>query len=116
MATWPSTLPQDFIEAEWRESPPDNLIRSSMDVGPDKVRRRSTSNPRPVSARMIMTTAQVATFETFYITTLISGSLTFDIDHPRTETEVEMRFVTPPEYTPAGGGYWWVDMQLEILP
>ena len=113
--TWPVTLPT-AVEGNYRESPPDNLLRSSMDVGPDKVRQRSTAGPRPISWEMLMTGAQTATFDTFYVTTLANGSLTFNFTMPRTGNSAELRFSAPPSYNYLGGDYWSVSMQMEILP
>ncbi len=45
MATWPATLPAPALSS-LRETPPDNLIRTQMDKGPAKVRRRTTANVR----------------------------------------------------------------------
>jgi len=114
--TWPATVPTSVIHGSFRESPPDNTLRSPMDVGPDKVRRRSTSEPRPLGWDSQMTTAQVATFDTFYNTTLVSGTLTFNFPHPRTTVSSEMRYTQPPQYTPVGDGQWMVSMQVEIMP
>jgi len=116
MATWPATLPALLQISGLSETPPNNVIRTKMEIGPAKMRRRSTSGPRPISGEQILTTAQVATLDTFYVGTLIDGTTAFDWTHPRTGAAVEMRFVSPPTYAPAGGDYWRVMLKLEILP
>ena len=76
MAAWP-TLPAPLINT-FKESTPDNLLRSSTDKGPAKIRRRSTAGVRPISFTLHLTPAQVNTLEIFYVTTLVSGAQEFD--------------------------------------
>ena len=63
-----------------------------------------------------MTTAQVATFDTFFVTTLTDGTISFTWTHPRTGAGATLRFVEPPVYVPVGGDYWKAVIKLEILP
>lgn len=114
MATWP-TLPAPLINT-FRETPPDNTIRSQTDKGPAKVRRRTTAGPRPVQFTLHLTTAQVATLEAFYNTTTASGALEFDYTHPRTAATVVARFTSPPAYSDVNGLSYRAEIQLEILP
>lgn len=113
---WPVTIPDEFMDDGFAESPPDNSIRSQTDIGPPKIRRRSTAGIRPIVGQQKMTSAQVATLDTFYVTTTQSGSLDFEKKNPRTGSTVNMVFSKPPRYRPAGGDYWFVDLELEQLP
>lgn len=115
MATWPATLPAPALSS-LSESPPNNTIRSQMDKGPDKVRRRTTANVRPISFNLMLTPAQVETLDTFYHTTTFSGADSFDYTHPRTEAACTARFVQPPQYTEREGVVYSVSVALEILP
>ena len=74
---WDASLPQRLLVKSYSESPADVLLRTSMDFGPAKVRRRGTAGPRPVSGSIIVTAAELATFKTFFNTTLLGGSLRF---------------------------------------
>lgn len=115
MATWPVTLPQLPLADGYEEVFGDAFIRTQMEVGPAK-QRRAISNPaRPMVFPILVTTAQMATLETFYYTTLGGGSLPFDISHPRTSATVSMRFVEPPKVVPRGLRYE-VSMMLEVMP
>jgi len=117
MATWPGSLPSAFVEGSYRESPPNNSISQPMDAGPPKKRQTSTAGIRLVSGRMVMTTAQVITFDTFYGTTLGSGALSFDgLDNQRTGATVDHLFLSLPKYSVAGPDNWFVDIQLGELP
>ena len=116
MATWPATLPSYVLVEGYSEMPPVNSIRTQMDVGPPKVRRRSTAAPRPITCKQHMTKTQVAILDTFYVTTLSSGVDPFDWTHPRTGASVSFTFTEPPTYESLGGTAWGVTLKLEILP
>lgn len=114
MATWPS-IPAFQINT-YKESSPDNTIRSSMGIGVDKVRRRTTASPYQISFQLILTTAQLTTLETFYNTTTVGGSVRFDFTHPRTGATVKARFVSPPSWSDIYARAYRVEINLEILP
>lgn len=115
MATWPLTLPTPAISS-LNESPPNNTIRSNMDKGPAKVRRRTTANIRPISFELKLTPAQVEILDQFYDVTTYSGADTFDYTHPRTGAAVTARFVQPPQYNEREGVMYSVNVSLEVMP
>ena len=116
MPTWPASLPQTPLIAGYKEKVPDLVLRTTMDTGPDKTRRRATAGVRPFDWPTILTTAQIATLDTFYVTTLNSGALTFTVNHPRTAVSETWRFIGPPEYIPLSGSLHRVAIKLEIMP
>lgn len=117
MATWPVTLPQEPLIDQYAEVLPDTIIRSEPDVGPSKVRQRISKGVRNTPCKFIMSKAQVAIFDTFYVTTLYNGSLAFDFTNPRTGSTDSYRFASVPRYVPAStDADWIVECQLEILP
>lgn len=116
MPTWPASLPQQVEMTDFQETVPNMLIRSSTDTGPPKVRRRFSAGVRPINGRQLLTKAQVATLDTFYVTTLTGGALAFDWVHPRTQAAASLRFVGPPVYTCLGPDAYYAAYQLEILP
>ena len=116
MATWPPSIPQDFLVNGYRERPPKNTIRTQMDAGPDKVRRRATTKPRTISGVIELTRAQVETLDAFFRTDLEDGALRFDWVHPRTLAAVQFRFLEEPEYSPVSGATWTASLNLEVLP
>ena len=77
MADWPATLPQNLLYSGYSESVANNRLKSSVDEGPAKIRRRTTANTRPLNGRILVDNTQLATFIEFYNTTLVSGSLRF---------------------------------------
>ena len=117
MPAWPSTLPQLVAAQGYQESPPDTTLRSEMDAGPAKVRRRFSAGVRPLSVQLDLTAAEVETLDDFYRGDLQDGALAFDWVHPRTQAAVALRFLRPPAYRPLGSdAAWQAALQLEILP
>lgn len=118
MASWPGALPDDFLVAGFSEKVPDTRVRTEMEEGPAFMRRWGTGTTYDIAGQMEMTTAQVATFRTFGVSTLTGWTLPFDWTHPRTGSSVEMRFKTQPSWRPKPGfaGRWLVDMVLEVMP
>lgn len=114
--TWPPALSNYVLHDGYSESPPDNALRTEMDDGPVKTRRKSIAARRPIQVKKHMYKTEVATFDTFYDTTCVNGTLSFDWVHPRTGSVVEMMFTSPPVYESLGGTAWMVSMNLEILP
>ena len=115
---WPATVPDYLIKDGLSETAPQNAIRTNMDAGPPKVRRRGTAAVRPISGRIKMTATQADALDTFYTTTTKYGTLDFEWKHPRTRATVSMHFVGAPAFAPYGteGNRWIASLALEILP
>lgn len=115
MAAWPGTLPQNFQTSGYQETGANNTIRTQMEVGPDKVRKRTSSDVRTVTGRMYITGAQYTIMRDFYENLHEYGALSFtkDDEHGTNRT---WRFVKPPAYTHIGADNWWVRLEIEELP
>ena len=114
---WDSDLPQELLVNGYGQSYPNVTIKSDMDAGPAKVRRRFTAGVEPVSGTMLMTAAQLATLDTFYNTILLGGSLRFSWTKPPAHSAAcEMRFTEPPAWTAIEPGTYEVSLSLEVLP
>lgn len=114
MATWPAEFCP--LINSFQEQPPENTIRSTMDKGPAKVRRRTTANVRPVSFNMFLMNSQMDLMDSFYVTETFSGADEFDFIHPRTKANVKARFTQPPSYGERSSVGYQVSISLEILP
>lgn len=112
MAAWPGGLPQQFLRQGYKETPPEERLRTKMSAGPDKLRVRTSAVPRKVSGAMYMTDADLTTLETFYDTTTNGGVDKFDFPY-RTGTQ-EARFLSVPAYSKVGQG-WNVSINLEVF-
>lgn len=117
-AVWPLTLPQDPLRQGYEERAAQVGVRTAMDAGPPKVRRRFTAGVKTLRVTMSMTRAEVAIFETFYETVLEGGTLRFEWTHPRTLQTVEFRFNDdpPPSWVSLSENDWRVTFGLEVLP
>jgi len=115
---WPSTLPQK-PKTDYSESSGVLMLRTSMDAGPAKLRRRG-QRPDTLNVVYMLSTDQVETLNTFVKDTL-KGTTRFGFPHPRLETTVEARIVPQQD----GGLYnlsyvlpdlYSASLTLEILP
>ena len=115
MAVWPTELPAPALNS-FNETPPMNAIRSNMDRGPAKVRRRTTANVRPVSFTLLLTQEQTQILDDFFVNDTFSGAEQFDFTHPRTGAAVKARFAGEPSYSETEGIIYSAAVQLEIMP
>lgn len=115
MAAWPSTLPDFFQVGGYSEKGVDNTLRSKMDVGPDKLRRRTITNVRNVIGNMWLTDSQYDDMVTFYETTQNYGADSFTMDDAHAVNKT-WRFVGPPSYSTVGPNNWQVRLTLEEMP
>ncbi|MBL8967959.1 MAG: hypothetical protein JNG85_13205 [Spirochaetaceae bacterium] len=112
--TWPSPFPLP-LEQGYSEAAPDTSLRTKMDSGPDKLRRRYTAAPRAFSLRYHLTRDEVATLDAFFVTTVRSGTLRFNWTHPRTGAACEARFLSAPKYSPDGPEAT-AAVEIEVMP
>lgn len=102
--SWPSTLPQFVFEQGYSEKLNDQVLESKMTSGPPKIRRRFTKQIRTFTMEMRLTPDEKATFETFWQSTALGGSKSFDWVHPLTRAATEFRFRLPaPSFSSVGG-------------
>lgn len=119
MASWPSSLPDMRLPVNHTYE--DATIRTKMDAGPNKVRRRYTAVEQPFTTSMMMNGTQYQDLWDFYRNTLNGGVDRFDWDNPVDDSSVEMRFTEPPKGEIKSGGSasertWFVTLKLEIMP
>ena len=117
MPSWPSDLPQKPLVQGFSETAPTLAVRSPMDVGPAKVRRRATAGVTQLKCAFRLSAAQRASLLTFWETPLAGGALSYSWTHPISGAAITCRIVEPPGFTPAAGGVSWVaTVTVEILP
>ena len=90
---WPGTLPTDILPDGFNQQAVSVAIRTKMEAGLDKIRKRYTSPIVNSSVSMVVTFAEYTTLETFFNTTLQGGVLSFNFTDPADETEFEYRFL-----------------------
>ena len=115
MPAWPGNLPLAPLIGHL-ETAPDIAMRTAMEAGPDKVRRRFTAGVREFDMPLVLSDAQVDVLDGFFVTDTAGGSLRFDFRHPRTGAVVKCRFLGPPEYRLIAPSKWRTTFRLEVLP
>lgn len=80
--TWPSGVPDDFEASGFGHDADSGIIRSDMDSGPAKVRRRFTSVTKNYKGSIVMTLAQFLLWQTWFEDVICFGSLTFTMPDP----------------------------------
>ncbi len=115
MASWPGTLPNPIADG-YQEIMADNIIRTKMEVGLAKVRKRSTAAPVRFQLAYNMTAAQVTTLETFFNTTINGGVDQFSMANPRTAASENWRMISPPQVTISSAPNYRVVVTMERIP
>ena len=95
--TWPAELPVTLLLRGLSMQPQSNVIRTSMDAGAKKARRRYTARTINFSGRQLFNKAELAIFKQFYHTVLADGVLRFNFTDPISLETAEFRFAN--DYT-----------------
>lgn len=113
---WPATLQQLVNEGGFTMTIGDTSVRSDMDTGLPKIRRRFTKSIDFANVNIWVDVAQYNTWRTFYDTSIDGGTLAFELEHPITGVLTEFLIIGAPQVTPIGGGRFAVSMVWEIQP
>lgn len=116
MEAYPIQLQQKLLTENFSIDFGDTLVRTGMDVGPDKVRSRYTDGVDTYNCAINMDFDDYDVLTEFYKTTLNNGANTFSFTNPMTETTGEFRFKAPPQIAPLGGRVFRVTMVWELMP
>lgn len=112
---WPPSLPTKPLVDRYSEKFGENTIRTPVDHGPAKRRRRYTTTHDPTSFMFEIDGTQLATFKAFYITTLRHGALPFELSHPTELITATFAFLNEPESVPMGADYYRVTFSAERI-
>lgn len=119
MADWPSTLPQQAYTDEGPTAQgQSNVIRTPMNTGPAKIRRRFTAIAEDVTLQLEISEAELAVLEDF-IKNILGETLPFNWKNPYKDAPAVFRFkegwasVKKKWYA---DDLWTVSMELEMLP
>lgn len=146
-AEWPFTLAEDGetkvyklpgpqfdgMQIEWQDS----LIRSQVDAGPPKMRRRFTGVSQYINCYWAFSTTELEIFEAWFRDDLAIGALDFNWINPFDNTACVARFkkpytktmfgspslryrpipnTDPVEMEPYLWALWKINAEIEILP
>ncbi len=113
---WPFNLPAEMLVDGFRGEFAKTKLRTEMEAGPAKQRRRFTASVQPLFGSIEVTADQLDHLQRFHDVDLSGGSGEFTWAHPVTRNPVRMRFVNEPTYSALGGGIFKVDLVLEVMP
>ncbi len=98
---WPETLPDTYQQSGFGSVPQGMLLRTKMDSGLAKVRRKYTASWQDYTGVMVFSQDQLDTFVTFFTTDLVSGIHSFNVINPLNLDEyIEARFKIMSEESP----------------
>lgn len=99
MATWPSMLPSASSPSGYGLAPQSKNVRTQMEIGPARVRRRTRSAPVSVDVQFIFTQQEMAIFEAWFEHEIDNGAAWFSAPYFNGSglTTVEARFVEEEE-------------------
>ncbi len=114
-AAWPDTLPLPTIEG-YGIRPGEAILRTEMEAGPARQRRRFTNTPSRITARWVMRAEQFLLFESWYRWAAAEGGAWFEIDllGGLGLLAQEARFTRQFEARPYRGRLWEVTSELEV--
>lgn len=116
MSSWPETLPALPLQEGFTETLKDVVLRTQTDIGPAKTRARYTAGVETYSMQFLLTLTEKGYLNTFYLTTLVNGSLSFTWTNPSSGVSGTFRFLGPPSYGAPVGSHIYATLQLELLP
>ena len=114
MILWPPNLPLPSFQS-YAINPQDGFIRTSMDGGIARQRRRFTQSPTVVSVKWIMSTELFSLFEAWYAAKIENGAQWF---HMKVSSGVgiesqEVRFTQSYRARPLSDNRWDITASLE---
>lgn len=120
--SWPASLEACPLIG-WSETPTQNIVEFETDIGPPKRRRRASRSGTRVSADYKLKRVgaiggagdQLATFWTFYQSTIVDGVNSFTIKHPRTGAIVTAFFEAVPQVQQETPNTYIVSMQMRMF-
>ena len=120
MAAWPTSLPTYPLLEGYSNSQESAMIRTPMETGPAKQRRRYTKDIEIIECTFNMSTSQKTTFRDFFNNTLGGGADSFDWTHPETGNAITARFRSKGSKVPfsieaVGDDLYKVSVTVEVL-
>lgn len=113
-AAWPAILPTGFLNG-FAARQKSAIVRSEMDVGLPKLRRRATYTWDELDGEIFCTRAQAEALRLFYRETAAAGTQRFTIVSPVDLAIYDGRFREPPELSHVGGSYFRARLALDLF-
>lgn len=115
-ASWPAQLQQYINEESFQYEPGDTVIRTEMDSGPPKRRRRMTKSVDSYSVTITLKNqTEVLTLLNFFDSDLNGGATPFEFTNPLTGVMTTF-YMGVPRISPIGGTAFLCRMEWESQP
>jgi len=116
--SWPTanSFPQNVKIGSSRGYRDNNVKRTAMESGPDKLRLRDRTITKTVTATLSLNKVQTLQLETFYESDTSYGTLPFQFLDTANDTTYDFRFFQAPSYQHLAGDRWEASMILEQMP
>lgn len=115
MAAFPATLPKPLIE-NYGGTQDQAFIRTEMEAGSVRQRQRFSAANHQLNMSWFLTDIEMATFKTFFDTTINRGSdwFTMNLNVGNGFADYDTRFTKPYEYSRIEGHYWRINASAEV--
>ena len=116
MAAWPSTLPVPLASG-YGIAPMDPTLRTDMEAGMPRVRRRTSARNDRITLSWIMSDAQAAIYRSWFDVDIAGGASWFTVDLALATGGLvpsEARFTKPPALAHLGRLKWQVSGEVEV--
>lgn len=114
MATFPANLQKKMIRSGYGIKPMDPVIRSDMEVGSPRTRRRTFARNDKVTFSLIVTEAELTQLRSFIDNDANGGAAWFDLALPGCEPADEAKLKAYPEIQRFSINCWKVDIEVEV--
>jgi hypothetical protein len=113
---WPAGVPALIVRRAYGAQAPDMTDGEQTTSGLDKVRQVRTAAPETITGQWRWTTAQKATFDTWWRTTAKGGAEEVDYPDPLAANALRRAQIVPGSLRAAmrTNGTWVVDFQMRI--
>ncbi len=112
--TWPDGLPDVLILDGQNADKKNAVLRTEMDAGPAKQRRRYTIATKDFNGSIVVNETQRKKLETWFDNVIAGGALRFLMKDPQTLEYAEFRFKQPYKEDSLDGN-WRITMILEKM-
>ena len=113
--SWPAELPITLKIAGLKGQYKDPVLRTDMDMGPQKTRLRFTHTPKIYSGTVIVHESKRQVLDYFYRIVCRFGALRFNFKNPQSLEVREFRFTAPPDESGLDDGLYQITLNLEEL-
>ena len=116
LAAFPSWINQGVLQSGYGETPETNVALFKPEVGPPKLRRRTSLSQDILSCKMWLSSSDWEDFLSFYRFELLDGTQQFTWNHPRAGTTATFQFEgNAPKITATFGLTFEIQFALRLI-